>query len=72
LKRDSEPATAFEVALRSGEISNFYLASASLNEADFVIHPNVGRTNWANFDKLEELIRAGEIAARKSLSHLKN
>ncbi|MFZ1081691.1 MAG: patatin-like phospholipase family protein [Candidatus Kryptoniota bacterium] len=67
LKRDTEPATAFEVALRSAEISNHYLNRVSLDKADFVIHPKVGRANWANFDKLDELIRSGETAARKFL-----
>jgi len=71
LQRDAEPATAFEVALRSGEISNNYLTKACLNESDFVIHPNVGRTNWANFEKLDELIKAGESAARKFLVRLR-
>jgi NTE family protein len=72
LKRDAEPSTAFEVALRSGEISNYYLNKTSLDKADFVIHPNVGRANWANFDKLDELIRSGETAAKKSLFQFKN
>ncbi len=71
-KRDAEPSTAFEVALRAGEIANYYLTKISLGKADFVIHPNVGRTTWANFEKLDELVRAGETAAKKSLLQLKS
>ncbi|MGO9481378.1 MAG: patatin-like phospholipase family protein [Candidatus Kryptoniota bacterium] len=72
LKRYEEPSTAFEVALRSSEISDYYLNVVSLEKADFVIHPNVGRANWANFDRLDELIRSGETAAVKSLFQFKN
>lgn len=71
LKRDEEPATAFEIALRANEITNYYFNQKLLLESDVVIHPKVARTNWANFDKLDEMIRAGEAAARKSLIRLK-
>jgi NTE family protein len=71
LERSEEPDTAIEVALRASEIANHYLTEVSLGEADFVIHPKVGRTTWANFDKLDELIRAGEISAKKFLSRVK-
>ncbi len=72
LKRGGQPNTAFEVALRAGEITSYYLTRVWLSQADVVIHPNVGQTYWANFEKLDEMIRAGESAARKSISLLKN
>ncbi len=67
LKRDREPETAFEVAVRAGEITNYYLNQQLLLNSDYQIRPDVGRTNWANFDRLDEMIRAGETAARKSI-----
>ncbi len=72
LRRDGEPSTAFDVALRANEITNYHFNRALLSESDVVIRPKVGRTNWANFDKLDEMIRAGETATRKSLTLLKN
>ena len=70
LKRDNEPESAFEVAMRAGEITNFHHTQALLSQADFRIRPAVGRTNWANFDRLDEMIRAGELAAKKSILRL--
>jgi predicted acylesterase/phospholipase RssA len=67
LKNDERLDTAFEVAIRAGEITNHYLTERQLALADFVIHPEVGGTTWANFDRLDEMINAGEIAARRSI-----
>lgn len=67
LKRELKLKTAFDVALRANEITSYLLNQTSLDMADIVISPKVGDTNWANFDKLDEMIRAGEIAAKKSL-----
>jgi NTE family protein len=71
LKREIELQTAFDVALRANEITSYSLNQAGLNMADIVVNPKVGNTNWAKFDKLAEMIRAGEIAAKKSLMLLK-
>jgi NTE family protein len=62
--------TAFDVAIRSGDITSHYLTKSQLMGADLVVHPRVGRTTWANFDKLDEMIHAGESAARKILQSL--
>jgi NTE family protein len=71
LKRDIELLTAFDVALRANEVTSHLLNETGLQMADITIYPKVGETNWANFEKLTELIRSGEIAARKSLGILK-
>ncbi len=70
LEREGPLETAFDIAMRASEITAHYLAEAQLAAADIVIHPKVGRTTWANFNKLDEMIRAGESAARKVLSKL--
>ncbi len=67
LKRDEKLETAFDVAMRAGEITSHYLTEVQLSDAEIVIHPEVGRTTWANFDRLDEMIRAGEAAARRSV-----
>lgn len=71
LKREIELNTAFDVAIRSNEITSHLLNQKCLEKADVVIRPKVGDTEWANFEKLGEMIRAGEIAAKKSLILLK-
>ncbi|MCL5020990.1 MAG: patatin-like phospholipase family protein, partial [Bacteroidetes bacterium] len=70
LKRDERLDTAFEIAIRAGEITSHYLTERQLTLADFVVHPEVGRTNWANFDKLDEMISAGEIAVSRLIPRL--
>ncbi|HUI31755.1 MAG TPA: patatin-like phospholipase family protein [Candidatus Acidoferrales bacterium] len=72
MRRDFELRTAFDVALRANEITSHLLDQTCLDIADHVISPKVGNTNWANFDKLDEMIHAGEVAARRSLSWFKN
>ncbi len=67
LKRELKLKTAFDVALRANEITSNLLNQTLLERADIVVSPKVGDTNWANFDKLDEMIRAGEIAAKRSL-----
>lgn len=70
LKREERLDTAFEIAMRSGEITNHYLTATQLSYADVVIHPEVGKTTWSNFDKLDEMIKAGEVAARRAIPRL--
>lgn len=70
LKREERLDTAFEIAIRSGEITNHYLTTTQLSYADIVIHPEVGKTTWSNFDKLDEMIKAGEVAARRAVPRL--
>ncbi len=70
LKREERLDTAFEIAMRSGEITNHYLTEMQLRSSDLVIHPEVGNTTWANFDKLDEMIKVGEIAARRAIPQL--
>jgi len=71
LKREIELQTAFDVALRANEITSYSLNQAGLSVADVVISPKVGNTNWARFERLAEMVRAGEISAKKSLTRLK-
>ncbi len=70
LERDAALGTAFEIAMRAAEITGYHLSQTQLSNADVSIHPKVGKFTWANFDKLDEMIRAGEVAAQKTLSSL--
>ena len=70
LKREERLDNAFEIAMRSGEITNRHLTETQLRDSNIVIHPEVGRTTWANFDKLDEMINVGEIAGRRAIPQL--
>ncbi len=71
LKREIQFQTGFDVAIRSNEITSHLLNQSRLDEADVVVSPKVGDTNWANFERLDAMIQAGEIAAKKSLRLLR-
>ncbi len=70
LERSLSLRTGIEIALRAGEITASRLNNVVLEKADFILRPMVGDANWLNFDRFEELLRAGENAARKSLNLL--
>ena len=60
-----------DILYRTEDITSFHLSMVRLKEADMIIRPQVRELSWADFDKVEEIIAAGEIAARKSLRDIK-
>ncbi|MDP8206563.1 MAG: patatin-like phospholipase family protein [Candidatus Electryonea clarkiae] len=53
------------VFLRADQISNYYLNQFNLNVADIVIKPELNQVHWTDFKNVDELIKAGRIAAEK-------
>lgn len=56
-----------DVVLRADAVTRIYLNEILIREADVVIHPDVGRTHWADFSNPRELYRQGETAALERL-----
>jgi NTE family protein len=71
IKSTENPKNIFDILYRAEEITSFKLSVLRLEEADFVIRPEVRHLSWADFDKAEEIIRAGESAARNCLNDIK-
>ena len=42
------------------------------DQADFVIHPDVGDTHWSRFDLFDQLIDTGRQAAEQQINLLKD
>lgn len=61
---------AIEVAVRAGELTNYYLNEMRLTKASVVIHPRLGRTSWSNFGRMDEIVALGEKAARKKIPEI--
>jgi NTE family protein len=67
----SEPRSVLEVLSRSFTIAAQAGETLWRDHADLIIEPPVGHFRWDDFDRADELIRAGEQAARQALPRLR-
>lgn len=70
LVEHSEMENIIDIILRTHLITAQRTNSLLLEEADYVIKPQVGHYHWAEFSQYKEIIHAGEIAARRMLPEL--
>ncbi|MGH7595490.1 MAG: patatin-like phospholipase family protein [bacterium] len=61
-----------DVIFRASTITSHHCKEMLLEDADIVIHPNVGDVHWSEFRKADNLIAAGEQAARQLLPKIQN
>ena len=71
LKIVGQTQKIIDILYRTEDITSYHLSVVRLKEADLVIRPQVRELSWADFDKVEEIIAAGERAARQSLGDIK-
>lgn len=62
---------SIDIMARADEISRHYLGISRLRECNVVIAPAVGHMNWAEFERAQEAIKAGEEAAKKAIPAIK-
>jgi NTE family protein len=60
-----------DILYRTEDITSHHLSLLRLNEADLIIRPDVKELSWVDFNKAEEIISAGENAARQNLDAIK-
>ena len=60
-----------DIIIRTLQAAEYVLAEQSAKQADVVIHPNLIGINWWELSKADELIKAGEEAARQHLAEIK-
>lgn len=70
IKIIEEPQNVFEILYRAEDISSYHLSMLRLREANLVISPSVKNLSWADFDKAELIISAGEKAAKDNLDNI--
>lgn len=70
LKIIEEPQNVFEILYRAEDISSYHLSVLKLREANLVISPAVKNLSWADFDKAELIISAGEKVALDNLENI--
>ncbi|MHB1397750.1 MAG: patatin-like phospholipase family protein [Trichloromonadaceae bacterium] len=61
------PRSALDIVFRADAITRHALSRQRLSEADYVLCPSTGRTHWADFARMDELIDSGR---REALQHL--
>jgi len=71
IKTIEQPQNIFDVLYRSEDITSFKLSVLRLREADLVIRPQVRHLTWADFDKTDEIIAAGEQASKENINEIK-
>jgi NTE family protein len=67
-----KPRSLFEVVGESFRIAQNLAQSTWRDHCDLAIEPMVEGFSWDDFDRADELIAAGEIAARSALPALRN
>jgi len=60
-----------DIIVRTLQASEHVIAEQSAQQADVVIHPDLVGVNWFELNKVDELIKAGEQAARNCLPEIK-
>lgn len=65
------PENFIELLFRTEDITSYHLSKLRLEKADLVIQPDVEHLEWSEFKNPEDIIKAGETAAREKLSEIK-
>lgn len=70
LQNDSPLSNGLQIIYRSEDIVTYHLTQERLVGADLVMRPEVGHFSWAAINQIEEIIQAGEEAARQALPRI--
>jgi len=70
LKKGLDIQNGLELMFRADEITGHYLNQQNLRKADIVIHPDLGRIHWADFENFDGIINIGKESAQKMLPEI--
>ncbi len=59
-----------EISLRAEQVTSLQYNAALLQNADYVIRPEVLGLHWSRFDRFDELVKAGRQAAEAEIDNL--
>jgi NTE family protein len=71
IKPVEKPQNVFDILYRAEDITSFHLSVLRLREANLIIRPQVSHLSWTNFDKIKEIISAGEKATNDNIKDIK-
>ena len=61
----------YSIITRAETIRGMHYTRTLADQADFIIHPDVGYTHWSRFDLFDQLIDTGRQAAEQQIDLLK-
>jgi len=70
LKTIKQPKNFVEILYRTEDITSFHLSEIRLKSADLILRPKVNEYGWADFDKIYDIIAAGEAEARANIESI--
>lgn len=71
IKAVKQPQNVIDILYRAEDITSHHLSLLRLREADLIIRPEVKHLSWADFDKINEIIYAGEKASIENMEAIR-
>ena len=71
MKKGLDIRNGLELMFRADEITGYYLNQQNLQKADIIIHPDVGRVHWADFENIDNMINIGSQTTEKLMPVIK-
>ncbi len=71
IENDSPLSNGLQIIYRAEDIVTYHLTQERLVGADLVLRPEVRHFSWAAVNKMDEIIAAGEQAAKEALPRIK-
>lgn len=71
LREEEDFRNVFDIIIRTSTITASQLTEESLEKADVLISPQVDQFFWYDFDKADDLIKAGEEAAHSKVGEMR-
>jgi hypothetical protein len=60
-----------DIIIQTLQATEYVISEQNAQQADVLIHPDLVGVKWYQLDRVEELIKRGEEAARKLLPEIK-
>jgi len=71
IKEDLHIHNGLELMFRADEITGHHLNRQNIEQADILIHPDLGRIHWADFNNMDGMIKIGKTTTGKLLPDIK-
>jgi len=71
IQEDGDLKSGLDVVLRSDMVTRNALAREKMKNADYLVAPNCHEFGWGDYQKVDEIIRQGRLAAKEGLGVIK-
>ncbi len=70
-EENSEIDNVVDIVMRSAQITTKKLNDYLKNQADLIISPQIGDVHWSEFNRMDEIIEKGRLAAKEKIPEIK-